>query len=101
MIAIMSGGMSAEAAPWEPPAGHTQVPLWPEAVPDAQPVAGPEHVKPVDLVENVSQPCGGDQHHFDKRLYPAVDAADKEICRSDFGVGPLSGTYVGEHEQSF
>jgi acetyl esterase/lipase len=24
--------------------------------------------------------------HFDKRLYPAVDAADKESCRPDFGV---------------
>jgi acetyl esterase/lipase len=24
--------------------------------------------------------------HFDKRLYPAVDAADKESCRPDFAV---------------
>ena len=24
--------------------------------------------------------------HFDRRLYPAVDAADTESCRPDFGV---------------
>jgi len=36
------GGMSAQMAVWQPSAGHTQVPIWPGAVPDAQPVAGPE-----------------------------------------------------------
>jgi acetyl esterase/lipase len=29
--------------------------------------------------------------HFDKRLYPAVDAADKESCRPDFGVALYPG----------
>src|SRR4029453_4674089 len=29
--------------------------------------------------------------HFEKRLYSAVDAADKESCRPDFGGGPLPG----------
>ena len=29
--------------------------------------------------------------HFDKRLYPAVDAADKESCRPDFAVGIYPG----------
>jgi len=29
--------------------------------------------------------------HFDKRLYPAVDAADKESCRPDFAVGLYPG----------
>jgi acetyl esterase/lipase len=28
--------------PWQPSAGHIQAPLWPEAVPDAQPVERPE-----------------------------------------------------------
>jgi len=27
---------------WQPSPGHTQVPIWPGAAPDAQPVAGPE-----------------------------------------------------------
>ena len=30
--------------------------------------------------------------HFDKRLYPAVDAADKESCRPDFAVALLPRT---------
>src|SRR5271169_451378 len=29
--------------------------------------------------------------HFDKRLYPAVDAADKESCRPDFAVAVYPG----------
>jgi acetyl esterase/lipase len=29
--------------------------------------------------------------HFDKRLYPAVDAADKESCRQDFAVAIYPG----------
>ena len=29
--------------------------------------------------------------HFDKRLYPPVDAADKESCRPDFAVGIYPG----------
>lgn len=29
--------------------------------------------------------------HFDKRLYPAVDAADQESCRPDFGVALYPG----------
>lgn len=39
---------------WQPSPGHTQMPLWPGAVPDARPAAGPEHVEavtdPKDLV---------------------------------------------------
>ncbi len=32
----------AQAGPWQPSPGHTQVAIWPEVVPDAQPVTGPE-----------------------------------------------------------
>jgi acetyl esterase/lipase len=39
-------GLSAQTAAWQPSPGHTQVPIWPEAVPDAQPVAGPEKARP-------------------------------------------------------
>jgi len=34
--------------------------------------------------------------HFDKRLYPAVDAADKESCRPDFAVAAYPG-HMLEH----
>jgi acetyl esterase/lipase len=36
------GGASAQTPAWRPSAGHTQVPIWPGAAPDAQPVASPE-----------------------------------------------------------
>jgi acetyl esterase/lipase len=61
------GGMSAQTAVWEPSPGHTQIPIWPGAVPDAQPLAGPEVStttgkeelvagKPYRYVERVSRP---------------------------------------------
>ena len=36
------GGQSAQTPAWQPSPGHTQVPIWPGAAPDAQPGAGPE-----------------------------------------------------------
>src|SRR5690348_1288906 len=58
---------SVQAAVWQPSPGHTQVPLWPGKVPDAQPLPGPESVdttkgddqvagKPYIYVSNVSRP---------------------------------------------
>jgi acetyl esterase/lipase len=199
------GGLRAQTNVWQPSPGHTQVPIWPGAVPDAQPVPGLESMivkddhliagKPWVAVVNVSQPTmtvyspkgtntgvavvvfpgGGymclaidlegteicdwltsrgitavllkyrvptprlgeyaesplaledaqrtvglvrfhaaewhiDPHkigvigfsagghmvtamstHFDKRLYPAVDAADKESCRPDFAIALYPG----------
>jgi acetyl esterase/lipase len=36
------GAASAQTPAWQPSAGHTQVPIWPGAAPDGQPVANPE-----------------------------------------------------------
>jgi acetyl esterase/lipase len=66
-VALASGGLSAQTPVWPPSPGHTQVPIWPGAVPDAQPVLAPEDTKttgkdslvagrPWIYVENVSQP---------------------------------------------
>ena len=41
-VVFASGGLSAQTPAWQPSPGHTQVPIWPAAVPDAQPAAGPE-----------------------------------------------------------
>ena len=59
-------GVPAEAGIWQPATGHLQVPLWPEKVPDAQAMPGPEtealrtdHLvagRPWMAVTNVSQP---------------------------------------------
>ena len=56
-----------QEATWQPSPGHTQVPIWPGAVPDPQPAPGPENMivkgadvpayKPgVEVVDNVSHP---------------------------------------------
>ena len=67
-ISFACVGLSAQTTGWPPSPGHTQIPIWPSAAPDAQPVAGPEVVKtssgkdgliagkPVTGVSNVSQP---------------------------------------------
>ena len=41
-VAIGAPGLAAGQTAWQPSPGHTQVPIWPGAVPDAQPVKGPE-----------------------------------------------------------
>ena len=59
--------LSAQKPLWQPSPGHTQMLIWPGAVPDPQPVAGPEYAKSsgkADLVagrqvvevDNVSRP---------------------------------------------
>jgi acetyl esterase/lipase len=60
--------LSAQKRVWQPSPGHTQIAIWPGAVPDPQPVAGPEYAmtaagkdslvsgRPWVAVENVSQP---------------------------------------------
>ncbi|MES2306570.1 MAG: alpha/beta hydrolase [Gemmatimonadota bacterium] len=212
MLALAAGmpGRVAGQAPWQPSPGHTQIPIWPGAIPDARPMKGAEVSvtvvdaagkpklvggKPWIYIDRVSQPTitvyspvgsnsgvavvvfpgGGysglaidlegsevcdwltprgitcvllkyrvpclktgpyrdcrtalqdaqravglvrfraaqwhiDPHkigvigfsagghmvaalstHFDKRLYPAVDAADKESCRPDFAIALYPG----------
>ncbi len=41
-VGFAFGGVSAQTPAWQPSPGQTQVPIWPGAVPDAVPVAGPE-----------------------------------------------------------
>jgi acetyl esterase/lipase len=35
-------GLVAAQTPWQPSTGHTQIPIWPGVIPDAQPVKGAE-----------------------------------------------------------
>lgn len=214
-VLLLFGRLNAQTNVWQPSPGHAQVPIWPGAAPDAQPVPGPEYVtnfltatgKPWACECNVARPTmtvyppngkntgvavvvfpgGGynclaidlegteicdwltskgitavllkyrvptpkwgpfrtspmalddaqrtlglvrfraadwqiDPHkigvigfsagghlvaatstHFDQRLYPAVDAADKESCRPDFAIACYPGHLWddGEDRQSF
>jgi acetyl esterase/lipase len=65
LLAVCGSGYAAPEV-WQPSAGHTQIPIWPGAAPDAQPMPGPEYArtdpksliggKPVVGISNVSQP---------------------------------------------
>jgi acetyl esterase/lipase len=65
-VGVAWGGVGAQTFVWQPSAGHTQVAIWPGAVPDARPVAGPETAevgkdflvagRPATGVRNVAQP---------------------------------------------
>ena len=65
-IVFACGSLNAQTNVWQPSPGHTQLPIWPGAVPDMQAVAGPEVAntvtkplvagKPWVLVDEVSQP---------------------------------------------
>ncbi len=63
-VVFACGDLRAQTPVWQPSPGHTQVPIWPGAVPDPQPVPGPEYVTnvvsptgvPWIAVCNVSQP---------------------------------------------
>ena len=66
-VVFAIGVLSAQEPVWQPSPGHTQVPIWPGAVPDARRSAGPEAAKttgkeslvagrPWVAVENVSHP---------------------------------------------
>ena len=48
------GGVRAQKFVWQPSAGHTQVAIWPGAMPDAQAVAGTETVTTTDAKELVA-----------------------------------------------
>ena len=66
-VLLAIGSEDARADSWQPTAGHTQVPIWPDTVPHARPVAEPEVMteveerefvagKPWLYIERVSQP---------------------------------------------
>jgi len=41
-LLAVCGSVHAKTVIWQPAAGHTQIPLWPGTVPNAQPMPGPE-----------------------------------------------------------
>jgi acetyl esterase/lipase len=64
-VAVFVNSANANASRWQPSAGHTQMPIWPGAAPDAPPVPGAESAtvsekllagKPATAVTNVTRP---------------------------------------------
>ena len=67
-IVFALGGPSAETSRWQPSPGHTQQPIWPSAVPDAQPIAGPE----ISTVENHQLVAGKPWLYVEKVSLPTM-----------------------------
>jgi acetyl esterase/lipase len=58
-LLIAHGNLHADTMVWQPAVGHTQIPIWPGAAPDAKPMPGQEtetHGKTATAVRNVIQP---------------------------------------------
>ncbi|HUN83988.1 MAG TPA: alpha/beta hydrolase [Terracidiphilus sp.] len=92
----------AQTTAWQPSPGHTQVPIWPGAAPDPQPVKGPEKAtvetdlvagEPWTAIENVAQPTmmvyapKENNTHVAVVVFPgggyeilAIDLEGSEVC---------------------
>ena len=92
----------AQTTAWQPSPGHTQVPIWPGAAPDPQPVKGPEKAtvetdlvagQPWTAIENVAQPTmtvyapKENNTHVAVVVFPgggyeilAIDLEGSEVC---------------------
>jgi hypothetical protein len=64
-VVFACGDLKAQADVWKPAAGYVQIPIWPGAAPDAEPVSEPENCttttkliasRPCVVVNNVLQP---------------------------------------------
>jgi acetyl esterase/lipase len=58
-VVACTGARAAAQAPWQPSPGHTQVPIWPGAAPDAQPTKGPEALHTAVDSSGKAKPVGG------------------------------------------
>ena len=58
LVLIAFAGLNAQTSGWQPSPGHTQIPIWPDAPPDAQfgPKANTEISPEPGEVDNVSRP---------------------------------------------
>jgi acetyl esterase/lipase len=55
LAAIAAGSLAAQGTVWQPGPGHSQVPIWPGAVPDAVPGTGSD----VNITTSKDRPVGG------------------------------------------
>jgi acetyl esterase/lipase len=55
---------------WQPLPGHTQIPIWPGAIPDAQPAPGPEYVTNATTVSGIKWVCVGNVVQPTMTVYP-------------------------------
>jgi hypothetical protein len=122
-VVFAFGGLSAQTPAWQPSPGHMQVPIWPGAVPDAQPAAAPEVTttdesliadKRVLAVNNVSRPAMTVYSPMGKNtgaavvVFPgggyqilAIDLEGTEVCDwlTSIGASDVSATSFRNHRR--
>jgi acetyl esterase/lipase len=102
-LSLAFASLHAQTSAWQPSAGHTQVPIWPGAVPDPQPAKGPEtaetdpkaHIagKTMTGINSVTQPTmtvyspSGENSGAAVIVFPgggyqmlAIDLEGSEVC---------------------
>ena len=75
LLAVAAGDLRlcARQAAWQPSPGHTQVPIWPGVIPDAQPVNGPEVAGTVvDVAGNPKLVAGQPWVYVDRVSQPTM-----------------------------
>jgi|GEM_PF-3665074 len=100
-VVFAFGSLSAQKAVWQPSPGHTQVPIWPGAPPNPEPVTGPESMstitkdlvagRPWIAVRNVTRPT--------MTVYSCVRAAADEA--PDYAMASISGHVAAYDRHDF
>jgi acetyl esterase/lipase len=88
-LAMAAGepGLAAGQAVWQPSPGHTQIPIWPDVVPDARPVGGTE-------VSGTVVDANGDKRLVGGRPWVYVDRVSQPTMTVYSPVGRNTGAAV-------
>lgn len=69
-VFLAADNLSAQRSSWQPTPGHAQMPIWPGAVPDAQPITGPE-------VADYAVDAAGNKHLVGGKPWTYVDRVSR------------------------
>lgn len=87
LVVAIGSPTLAEGAPWQPAAGHTQIPIWPAGAPHARAVDKPE-------VSGTVVDRAGAQHLVGGRPWTYVDAVSRPTMTFYPAVGTNSGATI-------
>jgi len=77
-------GLLAQTPSWQPSPGHTQMPIWPGAVPDARPFTGPETVRLKPFRVQAGWPTASERNDLDiGNVAQRLQVADAKGALSD------------------
>ncbi len=91
-LVVLAGQGELRAAPWQPAEGHSQIPLWPGAAPDARPANGPEVAGTVvDRAGHAKLVGGRPWTYVDKVAQPTMTVYSPEGSNSGAAVVVFPG----------